>query len=152
MNLQAGILIKSTDALNDTLFAGAQIFITTYDKDGAIGFVVNKLFDRSLTDLEAFRHNTPFALFDGGPVDKEHLFFIHQRPDLIADGSFVGSNIYLGGNLEQAVAGINSGALTSNNIKIFIGYCGWDSGELEAEIKEGSWIIAPGAAEAVFSQ
>lgn len=141
MKLQAGILLKSTDTLHDTAFAGTTIFITEYNAGGAIGFVINRPFGRSLNELEAFKYASSFPLYDGGPVGHEHLFFLHRRADLISNGTLVGKGIYLGGDFGQAVTCINNNSLSSNEVKIFVGYCGWDAGELEAEIEEGSWII-----------
>lgn len=150
MKLQAGIFLKSTEALNDTVFSQATILITEYNTKGAVGYVLNRPFGRSLNELEEFKQSPDFPLYDGGPVDKEHLFFLHRRPDRIAEGTLVGNGIFLGGNFKQAVAGINDQSLTANDIKIFVGYCGWDAGELEAEIEEGSWTVAEGTKEMVF--
>ena len=44
-----------------------------------------------------------------------------------------------GGNMEQVIQAINTGGTNAQEIQLFIGYCGWDEGELEAELKEGSW-------------
>lgn len=151
MNLQAGLLIQSTAALNDTLFAGVTILITEYSDDGAVGFIINKPDGRSLHELAEFRHSPYFPLYNGGPVDKEHLFFLHKRPDLINDGVLIDSGIYFGGNFSQAVRAINNKGLSPKDIKIFVGYCGWDRDELEAEIKEGSWIITSDTADAIFT-
>lgn len=151
MNLQAGVFLTSTHALNDTLFAGTTILVTEYNDAGAVGFVVNKAFGRTLNHLEAYQHSEPFPLYEGGPVDQEHLFFLHSRPDLVADGTLVAHGIYLGGNFDQAVACINNKTLSAAAVKIFVGYCGWDAGELEAEVAEGSWMVSGGAKEAVFS-
>jgi putative transcriptional regulator len=150
MKLQAGIFLKSTDALNDTLFSQATIFITEYDINGAVGFVSNQPLGRYLNELEEFKNAANFPLYTGGPVDKEHLFFLHQRPDLIDEGTLISNGIYLGGNFKQAVTCINNKTITSNHIKIFVGYCGWDAGELEAEIEEGSWVIIDEANKSVF--
>jgi putative transcriptional regulator len=150
MKLQAGIFIKNTDTLNDTMFSNAIIFVTEYNAKGAVGFIINQPLHRSLNELEEFKNAFAFPLYAGGPVDKEHLFFLHARPDLIDEGTFVSNGIYFGGNFKEAVACINNKTLTANHIKIFVGYCGWDAGELEAEIEEGSWVIIDGTSENLF--
>jgi putative transcriptional regulator len=141
MNLHTGILVKSTQLLNDNMFADTVVLIVEYNSNGALGFVINKPFKRSLNELVEFNNSPCFPLYDGGPVDKEHLFFIHRRPDIIEGGDKVKEGIYYGGNFRQAVDGINSYVLMQDDIKIFVGYCGWDKGELEEEMEEGSWEI-----------
>jgi putative transcriptional regulator len=76
---------------------------------------------------------------DGGPVDRAHLFVLHKRTDLIEGGKQLPNGLYLGGNMDQVIEAINAGAINQQEIQLFIGYCGWDKGELEAELKEGSW-------------
>ena len=139
MSITAGTFLSSLPSLDDTNFEQAVIFITEHNEKGAMGFVINKLFPRTLNELEEFRHCPPFPLYEGGPVEQEHLFFIHRRPDLIEDGSLISGSIYLGGNFKQAVSYINSRAITKKDIKIFVGYCGWDDDQLGEEIEEGSW-------------
>ena len=51
----------------------------------------------------------------------------------------------------QAVDYINKNAISLNDIKLFIGYCGGDAGELEAEIEEGSWVILNKDIDIVFT-
>jgi putative transcriptional regulator len=148
--IKAGLLLSATALLDDTVFEKAHILITEFNTNGALGFVVNKPFGRSLTELAEFKNGRPFPLYEGGPVDQQHLFFIHQRPDLIEDGTAVGNGIYYSGNFKQAVEAVNSTALTSAQLKIFVGYCGWDAGELEAEIAEGSWEPEDAVGSLVF--
>ena len=148
--LRKGMFIRSTEALAGDFFAGAIIFLTEFNSAGAIGFVINKRFSRSLNELVEFRDSPAFPLYDGGPVDKQHLFFVHRRPDLIGDGTEVTGSIFSGGNFTQAVEAINRKTLTSASIKIFVGYCGWDPGELEAELEEGSWELVDADPDAVF--
>lgn len=139
--MHTGIFLHSTSLLDDTFFEKAQLFITEHNEKGAMGFVVNKPFERRFNELEEFRHSMPFLMYDGGPVAREHLFFMHQRPDLIDGGTLVTGNIFVGGDFETAVRLINNKTLTQKDIKLFIGYCGWDDKELEAEIEEGSWVV-----------
>jgi putative transcriptional regulator len=141
MQLQPGLLLQSTTLLDNDFFSATTILLTEYNADGAVGFVVNRPFGRSLQELEEFKHSPAFPLYDGGPVDRGHLFFIHRRPDLVAGGSAVGNGVYTGGDFSAAVARIGEGSLTADDIKIFVGYCGWEQGDLEAEIAEGSWSM-----------
>jgi putative transcriptional regulator len=141
MKLKVGIIIKSTELLNDSMFSDAIILIAEYNNDGALGFVINKPFGRSLNELTEFNESPPFPLYDGGPVDKEHLFFIHCRPDIIKGGQYVSDNIYYAGDFKQAINAANKKVVKKRDIKIFVGYCGWDAEELEKEIEEGSWSI-----------
>lgn len=151
MTIKPGAIIKSTAALNGSVFEDVLIIITTHNADGAVGFVINKLFDKPLNALQEFNHICHFNLYSGGPVDTEQLFFLHRRPDVIEGGNKIYDGIFYGGNFTQAVNAINSNTITAADIKIFIGYCGWDAGELEAEVEEGSWLITAQTSDTVFN-
>ncbi len=140
-DLKAGIYIKSTAALNDSFFEQTTILIFEHNEAGSTGFVMNRPFEKSLHDLIEFKHVKPFPLMDGGPVDRDHLFVLHKRPDLIDGGKPIPDDLYLGGNMEQVIEAINTKSVHPPEIQLFIGYCGWDAGELEAEVAEGSWTI-----------
>ncbi|MGI9137994.1 MAG: YqgE/AlgH family protein [Sediminibacterium sp.] len=140
-DLEAGFFIKSTDALNGSFFENTTILIIKHNEAGSIGLVTQKYFEKSLHELVEFNHIKPFPLMDGGPVDREHLFVLHKRPDLINGGEPIDHGLYLGGNMDQVVEAINNGLANNEEIQIFIGYCGWDKGELVAEIDEGSWTL-----------
>jgi putative transcriptional regulator len=138
-DLKAGLYIKSTSALIGSFFEHTTILIVQHNEKGSIGFVTNKPFEKSLHELIEFNHAKPLPLMDGGPVDRDHLFVLHKRPDLINGGEQVPNGLYLGGNMEQVIQAINTGGANPQEIQLFIGYCGWDEGELEAELEEGSW-------------
>jgi len=140
-DLKAGIYIKSTEALNGSSFEHTTILIVKHNEKESLGFVTNKPFGKSLHDLIEFNHSKLFPLMDGGPVDREHLFVLHKRPDLIEGGEQMNNGLYLGGNMEQVIEAINTRSATQEEIQIFIGYCGWDAGELKAELEEGSWTL-----------
>jgi putative transcriptional regulator len=141
-DLKAGIYIKSTTALNGSVFEHTTILLVEHNEAGTIGFVTNKLFGKSLHELIEFNYSKPFPLMDGGPVDRDHLFVLHKRPDLIEGGKQIPNGLYFGGNMEQVIEAINTRASNQEEIQVFIGYCGWDAGELEAEVEEGSWTFS----------
>lgn len=140
MPIPAGAILISHPLLEDTNFYQAVVLITSSNEKGAMGFVTNRLFPRPLNQLEEFKQGIAFPIHDGGPMDREHLFFVHQCPGVIDGGEYIRENLYLGGNFKKAVTAINHPTIGQQDIKIFIGYCGWDYGELEAEVAEGSWI------------
>lgn len=142
MELKAEFYIKSTDALIGSFFENTTIVIVEHNEEGSTGFVINKPFEKSLNDLIEFNHCKPFPMMDGGPVDRDHLFVLHKRPDLIEGGKEVSNGFYLGGNMDQVAEAINTHAANKEDIQLYIGYCGWDPGELEAEVEEGSWIMS----------
>lgn len=142
MELKAGLYIKSTVALIDSFFEHTTILIVEHNETGSIGFVTNKPLNKSLDELIEFNNSKPFPLMDGGPVDRAHLFVLHKRPDLIDGGKQIIDGLYLGGNMEQVIKAINNMNVNQEEIQLFIGYCGWDLGELEAEIEEGSWTLS----------
>jgi putative transcriptional regulator len=141
-DLKAGLYIKSNADLNGSFFEHTTILIVEHDEAGSVGFVTNKPFGKSLHELIEFNHSKSFPLMDGGPVDRDHLFVLHKRPDLIDGGEQIPNGLYLGGNMEQVIQAINTGNANPQEIQLFIGYCGWDEGELETELEEGSWTVS----------
>jgi putative transcriptional regulator len=151
MNLQPGNIIISTDLLNGTEFEKVAIVITEHNEKGTIGYVFNQLFPRKFNELEEFKHSIPVPLYAGGPVQTDMLYFMHCRPDLIAEGGQVADNVYMGGDFKKAVQLLNSGELPVDDVRLYIGYCGWDVNELDDEIAEGSWQLTNASVDLVFS-
>jgi putative transcriptional regulator len=140
-NINAGTWLDATPLLHGTDFEDASVFIHQYDDNGAVGFVVNRIFNRRLNELAEFAAGKPIALYEGGPVDREHLFVLHRRPELISNSRQITGSVYYGGDFAKAVQLLNNGQISENDVRIFIGYCGWDKVQLEEEIEEGSWRV-----------
>ena len=139
--IEVGSYIKSTSLLNGSYFENSTIYIVEKNTEGAIGFVVNRPFGRSLNELKEFSKSKPFPLLEGGPVDQEHIYVVHSRPDLIKGSQQISNNKYFGGSIQEVIHAINVKDVSENEIQLFLGYCGWDANELEMEIEEGSWTI-----------
>jgi len=152
MEIPAGTLLLSASTDEADIFERAVVLLVEQNENGHTGFVINKKFSRKLNELIEFRNSKPFPLYDGGPVDKGHLFFIHRRPGLINGGALIRDNFFLGGDFTQAIQCINQGSLTENDIKLFIGYCGWDARQLEEEIAEGEWKTNHSNLEKILSE
>lgn len=152
MQIKPGNIIISTNSLDDTNFEKVVIVITEHNGKGTIGYVINQLFPRTFNELEEFKHSIPVPLYAGGPVQTDMLYFMHHRPDLIPDGEHVAANVHMNGDFKKAVALINTGTLSINDVRMFIGYCGWDVNELQGEIEEGSWLVTNATVDIMFNE
>lgn len=141
LKIQKGnVLIGKPNILGDITFNRAVIFIADSNQDGVVGFIINKPLDDDLKDLLP-EIDKSFSVFDGGPVEKDKLYFIHSKPNLIVGGVKVTENLYWGGDYAKVIDLINKGDLDQNSIKFFLGYSGWGESQLENEIKNEVWLL-----------
>lgn len=145
MQLHSGIFLKSNTTLqSDPLFGNALIYIAEFNATGALGFILNRKHPRNFNELQAFVHCPALPLWQGGPMQAEQLFFLHCRPDLIEEAQLTANGIYLGGRFSDVVEALMYHTLPHHHIRLFIGYCGWDAGQLEQEIADGEWQVEAG--------
>ncbi len=149
--LSKGVILISDPFLKDPNFLRTSVIICEHNAEGCVGFVFNKLFELGIGDLVEGLEGINFPVYEGGPVQKNSIHFIHTCPTVIDDGADIGNGIYWGGNFEQVSVLLKTNSLTEKDIRFFIGYSGWGAGQLEDEIKEKSWIIRAGDNKLVFS-
>ena len=86
--------------------------------------------------------NENFIIYVGGPVEKDNLYFIHNIPHLIPNSIKIKEKLHWGGNFETVVDLINKKKINKSQIKFFLGYSGWNEGQLDEELKINSWIVS----------
>ena len=91
-------------------------------------------------------------LHNGGPVELNKLFFIHTCGHLIADAEEIGNGLFLGGNEHDLESMLREGLLDRNCIRFYLGYSAWSPGQLERELEEKSWVVAPFYKDCVFCE
>ena len=131
-----GTLLIANPFLKDPNFSRTVIFLCEHNEDGSFGFVLNKKYTQSLEELVPEIGSGSFPVFQGGPVQKDALHFLHQYPQLISGGEEVLTDIFWGGNFESLLINLKNNDITNNRIRFFIGYSGWSEGQLENELKE----------------
>ena len=137
---KGNILYADPTLNNDLNFSRSVVILVEENNVGYVGFIINKKSIYSTLDLiPEIKEN--FEIFDGGPVEKENLYFIHNVPDLIKNSIEIKDNLYWGGNFEHVVELINKKKIKKNNIKFFLGYSGWNKDQLLNELETKSWII-----------
>jgi putative transcriptional regulator len=140
--LQKGhLLIAEPSILGDLSFNRSVILLADHTKEGSIGFILNKPLKYTLRDLLP-EINSKFKIYNGGPVEQDNLYFIHNVPQLIPNSIEISNGIYWGGDFELTKELINTGILKKKNIRFFLGYTGWDAEQLESEMESNSWILS----------
>lgn len=140
LDIQKGnVLIGKPNILGDVTFNRAIILIVDSNNEGVVGFIINKPIDDKLSDLLPEVEND-FKVFDGGPVEKDKLYFIHNVPSIVTGGLKIAEDLYWGGDYKLVVELINNGQLNDGHVKFFLGYSGWGESQLEDEIKNEVWL------------
>lgn len=150
-DIQPGILLISDPFLKDPNFMRTVILLCEHREEGSFGFVLNKTLDRELGDLIKNAEGNRFPVYEGGPVQKDTLHFLHQCPELIPGGIEVTSGIFWGGDFEEVLILLKEKKLGQNDIRFFVGYSGWGEGQLSDELAEKSWIIREASNPLIFN-
>jgi putative transcriptional regulator len=135
------LLIAEPSIIGDLSFNRSVILLADHNSKGSVGFIINKPLKYTINDLLP-EIEANFKIYNGGPVEQDNLYFIHNIPDLIPNSIEISNGIYWGGDFESVKNLINKGAITKDNIRFFLGYTGWDENQLEHEMEGNSWIIA----------
>lgn len=135
------LLVAEPSILGDTSFTRSVILLADHNDQGSVGFILNKPLELMLSDLIEGIEDCEMPIYNGGPVEQEHLYFIHTAPDLIEGSQEISSGIYWGGDFQRALDLIVNKKISCKNIKFFLGYSGWESNQLNEEVIKNSWVI-----------
>jgi putative transcriptional regulator len=139
-------LLVAMPQLLDPNFHRAVVLLVHHDEEGTFGVVLNRATEilapqlcRSI-DIEwcgdpgavvgwggPVQPQTGWVLFDGGPGAEELT-----RP--------VGEDVRFAGSLDVLR---DLAAAPPPHLRVLLGYAGWGPGQLESELAQGAWLIAP---------
>jgi putative transcriptional regulator len=136
-----GSVLLSDPFLNDNYFSRSVIVLCDYSKDGSFGFVLTNYLEVNLAELDSSFPIKNARISVGGPVDTEHLFYIHQFGDRVDESIQIMDNLYFGGNYTQLQDIILENKINEKKVRFFLGYSGWSASQLVDELKENSWVV-----------
>lgn len=150
---QGSFLAAGPDLL-DPNFVHAVVLICQHTPQGAYGLVINRPSPYTARDVlsgHELLKDCELRMHVGGPVQLEALQVLHRVPDKIEGGVQIAENLWIGGDLDQLGRyALEAPDEAARNVRLFMGYSGWTSGQLEVELASGSWLPAPGDAARVF--
>jgi putative transcriptional regulator len=142
--------------MEDSRFERTVIYMCAHNADGAMGLVVNKLFDAitfpdllEQLNIETGPKTEQIRVHFGGPVESGRGFVLHTD-DYVRDGTLkVRQGFALTATVDILKA-IAQGEGPSHSL-LALGYSGWGPGQLESEIAANGWLIVPANADLVFA-
>lgn len=151
-----GALLVATPSLRESCFARSVVYVFAHDEDGAMGLVINHVFD-NLNSKQVFNqlHITDITpsislpIHFGGPVESERGFILHTNDVLYPQTLKENKGIVLSSNVDL----LKDIALGKGpkNVIFALGYAGWQGGQLEEEIAHNQWITFPATTDIIFS-
>lgn len=136
-----GQLLVAHPLLNDGFFNRSVVFLTNHSDEGSVGFSLNMKTNLMLRDIRPQVKHGNFPIYEGGPVAREQLFFLHTLGHDLTDSFHIRENIYMGGDFDELLRLIDQGKVKSYEVKFFAGYSGWEALQLEGEIASNSWLL-----------
>jgi len=152
-----GQLLVATPRLIDPNFARRVLLVLDHGPVGALGVVLDRRGGVPVLELMPRWHpvaTAPAELFTGGPVARNALIGLVRLDGPVGEehdtAPPVGWRQLIDdprpiGTVDLAA---DPAALADHlvGVRLFSGYAGWDRGQLEQEIDDGSWYVVPAEA------
>jgi putative transcriptional regulator len=163
-----GHLLIAMPGLNAPPFDHSVIYLCQHDDEHAMGLILNQpigglRLERILKELGLHYPDKTiarFPVFSGGPVQGDRGFVLHSLdyrlddvtldlggPDIKTRG---GSIPGLGLTVSRDILIDLSSGSGPEKVRIALGYAGWGPGQLESEIGQNAWLIAPAREDLIF--
>ncbi|MBH0189876.1 MAG: YqgE/AlgH family protein [Nitrospira sp.] len=152
--LGKGIFLIAAPSLRDPNFRQTVVLLCEYGPEGALGVVVNRPTAMSISEalpqvpiIEGASH----VLYAGGPVQTNQVTLLYRGREFPENAHHVFDGVCLGGDMGM-VERILTNVGGQEAFRAYLGYSGWGPGQLENEMKTGSWILMPADPNLLFEK
>jgi putative transcriptional regulator len=138
MDSLQGKLLVSSPALHDPNFRKTVVLIAHHDEEGAMGLVLSRPSEVLAVAAVPSLEGLPGAddpVFVGGPVQPEAFMVLAEFDDVDEAAAPIMER------LGFMPADAEPDDLSITRLRLFSGYSGWGTGQLEDELEEVAWIV-----------
>ena len=142
-----GTLLIAMPKLSQSAFDHGICYVCQHDEQGSIGLLINQPIAMAVTDLFTdqglkIHKNFPYRpLLIGGPLQRERGFVLHQGPGPWRSSIHIKDDIYI--TTSQDILHAIAQKQLPEHFLIILGYASWAPGQLEQEISDNHWLMAP---------
>ena len=138
---ERGTVLISDPFLDEDYFRRSVILLCDHNSYSSFGFVLNNYLTIDLHEIDHQFPDIQARISIGGPVDTQNLYYIHTFKEPIEESVKIRDGLFFGGSFETIKLLLEKNDSNRNNIRFFLGYAGWDDGQLKNEVEENSWIV-----------
>ncbi len=148
-----GSLLIANPVLPDPNFSRTVVLLCDHSDQGSFGLVINRSTELKATDLFSgidILRSYNEKVYVGGPVSQSMVFYLYRSSRDVVDLDKVCSGVYLGSNLDVLESLYLDIENPEENIRFYLGYSGWSSGQLDREMEQNSWLIQSANEQFIF--
>jgi putative transcriptional regulator len=148
----APVLLVSMPQMLDPNFSKTVVLLAEYGAHGAFGLIVNRRMDEPAISIvtadDPLDIHPKMYLYTGGPVEPTRAWILTAREDLDPEALEVMKGVYLSASATIVRRTLESAP--DPGVRMVVGYAGWGSGQLDVELAQGAWLLAPVQPDLIF--
>ena len=143
LTLSSPAFLVAVPQLVDPNFHRAVVLLVEHGEQGSMGIVVNRPIELDMGEFCAsqsldFFGDSSNKVFQGGPVQTDRAFLLHQSDHEGPETEPVMGQVKLSYSLESLEQIVRT---PPPRFRVFLGYAGWGEGQLAEEVTSGAWLV-----------
>ncbi|MCP3867420.1 MAG: hypothetical protein GY703_04845 [Gammaproteobacteria bacterium] len=147
-----GFFLVASEEMPDPRFKESVILVTRHHLGETVGVAVNKPSEIEIATIlpqNGLMDKHAKLLYFGGPLARQSLLFLIRSKEQPQPSLRIFDNVFLSAD-RQVLAEVLRHPKPYSGIRVFLGYAGWKKGQLESEIRQGTWHLQQADTDIIF--
>ncbi|MBL6786874.1 MAG: YqgE/AlgH family protein [PS1 clade bacterium] len=153
-----GQFLLAMPGMADPRFLRSVVYIVAHDSEGAMGFVINQRADglslgdilKDIPEAVAKTGLINLPVYVGGPVQSDQGFVLHTS-DYEKTLNSLSQELPIALTQSADVLVDAARGQGPEMMRLFLGYAGWGSGQLEGELQDNAWLVCEANIAGIFT-
>ena len=153
-----GQFLLAMPGMADPRFLRSVVYIVAHDSEGAMGFVINQRADglslgdilKDIPEAVAKTGLINLPVYVGGPVQSDQGFVLHTS-DYEKTLNSLSQELPIALTESADVLVDAARGQGPEMMRLFLGYAGWGSGQLEGELQDNAWLVCEADIAGIFT-
>ena len=153
-----GQFLLAMPGMADPRFLRSVVYIVAHDSEGAMGFVINQRADglslgdilKDIPEAVAKTGLINLPVYVGGPVQSDQGFVLHTS-DYEKTLNSLSQELPIALTQSADVLVDAARGQGPEMMRLFLGYAGWGSGQLEGELQDNAWLVCEADIAGIFT-